>query len=222
MDEGILVINKPKGMTSFNLVRILRKHLGVMKIGHAGTLDPFAEGVMIMLIGRNYTRLSDSFLNQEKEYVGTIRFGITTDTYDNEGEITHESAIIPTLEELELAIQKFQGTIQQVPPMYSAKKVNGKKLYELARAGKTIERQPVDVTLQTTLKSYSYPYAEIAVSCSKGTYIRSIAHDMGEMLGCGGHLVALTRTRSGRYSLSDCLPSECLTLPEKLRENLKS
>lgn len=203
--EGILLINKPKGKTSFNLVASLRKRLGVKKIGHAGTLDPFATGVMIMLVGRNYTRMSDHFLTKDKEYLAQVFFGVTTDTYDCEGTIIAQSPLQPTLEEIEHALTFFQGEIEQIPPMYSAKKIQGKKLYELARQGLEVERQAVKVHVEVQLITYQYPLLEIHVKCSKGTYIRSLAFDLGQKLGCGAHLTNLTRTRSGSFLLTDCL-----------------
>lgn len=211
--EGILLVDKTKGHSSFNIVRNLRKRLGVKKIGHAGTLDPFATGVMVMLIGRNYTKLSDQFLNCDKEYVAEVFLGKTTDTYDSDGKEISTSSLIPTLEQINLAIQHFQGEREQIPPMYSAKKVNGKKLYELARKGIEIERLPVKVRLQISLVCYAYPLLQIRVACSKGTYIRSLAFEMGEILGCGAHLKNLRRTRSGVYSIEQCLQEDMLNDP---------
>ncbi len=208
--EGIHLINKPVGKTSFSLVHALRKKTGIKKIGHAGTLDPFATGVMILLVGKAFTTKADSFINQDKEYEATLRLGIATTTYDPEGEITSESALIPTLEQIKKELTKFQGTIQQIPPMFSAKKVQGKKLYELARKGIEIKREPVSLTVTTELISYSYPELSLKISCSKGTYIRSIAHDLGQALGCGAHLKELTRTRCGPYLLKDCLDGNTL------------
>jgi tRNA pseudouridine55 synthase len=203
--QGILLINKPKGKTSFSLVTVLRKRLGIRKIGHAGTLDPFATGVMVMLLGRNFTRLSDQFLCQDKEYLAQIHLGISTDTYDCEGLTTASSEYAPSLQEVQAALVKFQGEIEQIPPMFSAKKINGKKLYELARKGQDIERPAAKVYLDISLLNYAYPHIDIQVKCSKGTYIRSLAHDIGELLGCGAHLSILSRTRSGIFYLKDCL-----------------
>jgi tRNA pseudouridine55 synthase len=207
---GILLINKPRGNTSFSLIRTLRKRLQVKKIGHAGTLDPFATGVMVYLIGRDYTRLSDQFLNEDKEYLAQIHLGVSTDTFDIDGKVTAYSEKVPTVKELEDAIMKFQGKIQQIPPMYSAKKFKGQKLYDLARKGKIVDRAPVEVTLETSVLKYEYPYLDLRVSCTKGTYIRSIADDLGAMLGCGGHLSFLQRTRSGRFSIDDCIDGSLL------------
>lgn len=211
--EGILLVDKPKGKTSFYLVHILRKRLGVKKIGHSGTLDPFATGVMVMLVGRNYTRLSNSFLESDKEYIGTVHLGVTTDTYDCDGQITSRSPLIPTVEEIKEALLSFQGKILQVPPMYSAKKIGGQKLYELARQGREIERQPVSIEVQIELIQYHYPSLELRIQCSKGTYIRSIAYDLGLKLGCGAHLASLVRTRSGLFKLTDCVDSAHLLDP---------
>lgn len=208
--EGILLVDKPKGKTAFSLVACLRRILKVKKIGHAGTLDPFATGVMVMLIGKNYTRLSDQFLCEDKEYLAEVYLGVSTDTYDCDGVIQNRSDRIPSAQELEKAVEHFQGEIEQIPPMFSAKKINGKKLYELARKGKTVERAPVKVKLDTRLLNYAYPYATLAVTCSKGTYIRSIAHDLGLMLGCGAHLTNLKRTRSGQYCIEKCVDGKVL------------
>lgn len=203
--EGILLVDKPIGKTSFSLISVLRKRTGIRKIGHAGTLDPFASGVMILLIGKTFTAQSDTFIGQDKEYEAVVHLGVETTTYDPEGEITSTSAKIPLLSEVEEALKQFQGTIQQIPPMFSAKKIKGKKLYELARKGIEVERAPVTLTVHTELLSYNYPELTLKISCSKGTYIRSIASDLGKVLGCGAHLKKLTRTRCGPYLLKDCI-----------------
>lgn len=203
--EGILLIDKPAGKNAFGLVRILRKMTGVKKIGHAGTLDPFATGVMVMLVGKNYTRLSDQFLKCDKEYIGTIHLGVETTSYDCDGDIVKECDYIPTREEIEEKLHNFCGEVAQIPPMFSAKKVRGQKLYDLARKGIEIERKPAIVKMETTLIDYNYPHLTVKVACSKGTYIRSIAHDLGSQLGCGGHLVQLRRTKSGIFSVDQCI-----------------
>ena len=205
MNEGILLVDKPEGKTSFSLVSALRRKTGIQKIGHAGTLDPFATGLMIMLIGKTFTRLSDQYLTQEKEYKCTVRLGITTDTYDREGIVTQTSPLEPSLSDIEAALTHFNGTILQIPPMFSAKKIKGKKLYELARKGISVERAPVSVTLHTTLLSYTYPNLELHIVCSKGTYIRSLAYDLGVLLECGAHLEALRRLRSGTFSIDQAI-----------------
>jgi tRNA pseudouridine55 synthase len=219
--EGILLVDKPKGPSSFRLVQILRKRLGVKKIGHAGTLDPFATGVMVMLIGRRYTRLSDQFLCNDKEYVAEVYLGVTTDTYDAEGTILTQSSLIPTLEQIEAALNTFQGEIEQIPPMFSAKKIQGKKLYELARKGIEVERKAVKVSLQIELIRYTYPFLELRVVCSKGTYIRSLAYDLGLKLGCGAHLTNLKRTRSGQFAIEQCIgEAELNSLSFNLQDKL--
>ena len=211
--EGILLVDKEKGRTAFYLVKVLRKLSGIQKIGHAGILDPFATGVMVMLIGRPYTKVSDHFLQDDKEYVATVKLGEGTDTYDCDGSLIHTSQHIPSLKDIEDVVQEFQGKILQTPPMFSAKKVEGKKLYLLARKGIEIERAPVPITLTTKILDYSYPELTIQVSCSKGTYIRSIANDIGEKLGCFGHLISLKRTRSGSFQLKDCIDAKSLGEP---------
>ncbi len=212
-NTGILLINKVKGKTSFNLVAILRKLLNVQKIGHAGTLDPFATGVMVLLVGKEYTRLSDRFLNQDKEYIATLCLGIRTDSYDCTGITTQTSPLIPSEEQIFEVVSHFQGAITQTPPMFSAKKVKGKKLYELARKGIEIERKEQQVTVETKILHYEYPYLTLHISCSKGTYIRSIAEDIGLMLGSGAHLSDLCRTRSGPFLLADCIDASLLGDP---------
>lgn len=211
MSEGILLIDKPKEKTSFYLVHVLRRITGVRKIGHAGTLDPLATGVMVMLIGSNYTRKTPLFIKHDKEYETTVLLGSVSDTYDSQGVIEHVSSYIPSLEEVNAALAEFQGTISQIPPMFSAKKQNGKKLYELARQGITIDRPPVRVTVSVNLLSYEYPNIRLHITCSSGTYVRSIAHDIGTLLKTGALVSELTRTRCGPFSLSECQSLESLT-----------
>ncbi len=211
--EGLLLIDKPRGCTSFSLIPYLRKRLSVKKIGHAGTLDPFATGVMVLLVGRRYTRLSNQFLECDKEYLATIYLGKSTDTYDCDGIVTAESPYIPSAAEVAQVINFFQGTIEQVPPMYSAKKQQGKKLYQWARQGIERPRPAALVNVETNLISYSYPYIVLRVNCSKGTYIRSIAHECGLKLNCGAYLVELQRTRSGGFHLDECLGMDDVRSP---------
>ena len=214
--SGILLVNKPKGKTSFSLVSAIRKLYNVKKVGHAGTLDPFATGVMILLIGKDCTRLSDRFLHQDKEYIATLHLGVRTDSYDCDGAVLEENTTIPALSDIEKVLPSFQGEIDQIPPMFSAKKINGKKLYELARKGIEIERKPARVTVDIELLHYEYPLLSIRVACSKGTYIRSLAEDIGAMLGCGAHLSELTRTKSGNFSIEECSPGELLLDPSSI------
>jgi tRNA pseudouridine55 synthase len=208
--HGILLIDKPVGKSSFSLVASLRRLLQVKTIGHAGTLDPLATGVMVLLVGREYTRLSNQLLSHDKAYHATIRLGIATDSYDAEGQVTQQSDLIPTLAAVESALKTFQGEIEQIPPMFSAKKQQGQKLYVLARQGLTVERPAVKVQLAIRLIRYDYPFLEITVDCSKGTYIRSLAHDLGHVLGCGAHLSGLQRTRSGPFSIGMCIDGNAL------------
>jgi tRNA pseudouridine55 synthase len=213
MCQGILLVNKEAGSTSFRLVSLLRRITREKTIGHAGTLDPFATGVMVMMIGRSFTKRSEELLTNDKQYEATLTLGITTDTYDIDGQITHQNDYVPTLQELEIAIASFQGSILQVPPMFSAKKKDGKKLYDLARKGIIIEREPSKVHLSIQLLEYQYPKVKLLIDCSKGTYIRSLAYDLGQMLGCGAHLSSLTRTKSGPFQLEKCIPESFLKNP---------
>ncbi len=210
LSEGIFPVNKPKNRTSFSLVAALRRLTGIKKIGHAGTLDPFATGVMVMLIGKDYTRQSEALMSQDKEYLATVHLGIETDTFDCDGKILCQNSLIPPLAEIEELLASFQGTQLQTPPMFSAKKIKGKKLYELARRGIEVERAPVQIHLALELISYCYPELKLKISCSKGTYVRTIAHDLGVKLKTGAHLSALVRTRSGPFLLKDCLDGELL------------
>lgn len=224
--EGILLVDKPLGKSSFSLVGRLRKILGVKKIGHAGTLDPLATGVMVMLVGRSFTKLSDKLLAEDKEYLAELQLGEATDTFDREGVVTERSSYRPTLQEVEEAIAKFRGEIEQIPPMYSAKKVGGKKLYTLARSGIEVERKSVRVRVEAKLLSYSYPKLAIEVSCSKGTYIRSIADELGRLLNSFAHLSSLRRLQSGSYRIEECIDGSRLfgdnASRDEIVQNLKT
>lgn len=210
VDEGLILLNKPAGITSFGLVSRLRRITNIRKIGHAGTLDPFATGLMILLIGRGYTRKSAEFTNKDKAYEARIFLGRSTSTYDLEGETTSTSDLIPSLEAVQAALAEQQGERLQIPPMFSAKKIGGKKLYELARQGQVIERAPAMVAVEIERVHYSYPYLDLHITCSKGTYIRSIAHDVGEYLGTGAHLERLKRTRCGPFTLEESIALDAL------------
>ncbi len=205
-ESGILLIDKPPKKTSFYLVHALRKITGISKIGHTGTLDPLATGVMVMLIGRSATRLSSQMVGHDKIYETSIRLGVRTTTFDDEGVITDRSEIVPSLSQIEDALLEFQGSTRQIPPMYSAKKVAGQKLYELARKGVEIERAPINVWMKIDLIDYQYPLLTIRIHCSSGTYIRTLADDIGTTLGCFGSVSKLCRLKSGPFSLEDCLP----------------
>jgi len=206
--HGILLINKPSGRTSFSIIPKLRYLLKEKKIGHGGTLDPLATGVMVYLVGKQYTKMADSFLGDHKEYIATIRLGEERDSYDIDGQVVETSDHIPSLEDVKDAMKSFDGEVAQVPPMFSAKKVNGKKLYELARKGEEIIRKPKVVWMSCEILNYTYPQLEIRVKCSSGTYIRSIAHDLGEILGCFGCIEKLERTKSGNFSIENCYTLE--------------
>ena len=197
---GFLNVYKPKGMTSFDVVAVLRRITKIKQIGHTGTLDPFAVGVLPICIGKS-TRLIE-YLNDDKEYLATVQFGQDTDTYDLEGEVTKFYDKKITKDELINILKSFEGEIEQFPPIYSAIKVNGKKLYEYARSGQEVEIKPRKVFIsKIELKDFDekLQQAKILVACSKGTYIRSIAYDLGQKMNCGGHLVELVRTKAGLF-----------------------
>lgn len=220
--SGILPVGKSIGCSSFFLVRLLRKLTNVSKIGHAGTLDPLASGVMILLIGKAFTRKAPFFLTQDKDYLATVFLGSATDTYDQEGTVTDTSPLQPSLEDLQKALAFFQGDLQQIPPMYSAKKFQGKKLYELALKGVSVERAPCPVHVKTELIGYSYPFVQLFITCSKGTYVRSIAHELGLKLGCFAHLHALVRKRVGSFHLDDCVDQSKLLPGFNIKEHLRT
>jgi tRNA pseudouridine55 synthase len=203
--EGYLLVDKPSGVSSFFMVHVLRRRLKQPKVGHAGTLDPFATGLLILLFGRKWTRQADSFLCDDKEYEASVFLGSTTDTFDCTGTSTLGSQHIPTMDEITSVLAEFQGECLQTPPMYSAKKVGGKRLYSLARQGLSVERAPQKIRLTTTVRSYDYPRLDLHVCCSKGTYVRSLAHDIGQKLGCGAYLQDLRRTRSGQFNVHNAL-----------------
>lgn len=208
---GFLNIDKPAGLTSHDVVNRIRRITGTRRVGHAGTLDPLATGVLVVGVGRA-TRLLEYVVGQTKEYHAAIHFGVTTTTYDAEGETVAERPVAFARGALESALEQFRGEIFQVPPMYSAIKKDGTKLYVLARQGKEVERAPRPVTLyELELSHWEPPVASLRVVCSSGTYIRSLAHDLGERLGCGAYLSALRRTAVGRFSLASAISLEALT-----------
>ena len=205
--EGLILnIYKPSGMTSFDVVYKIRKKLDVKKVGHAGTLDPLAEGILLILVGKA-TKQSASLTGLAKSYRAEIILGRETDSYDTDGSLIAErdSSSLET-DEIELALQNFRGETEQIPPMYSAVKVDGKKLYELARKGIEIERKARKVNIdKLELIGWNPPHLEIEIDCSKGTFIRSLAHDIGQLLGCGGCIEKLIRTRVGDYTIEESL-----------------
>ena len=199
--NGIIIIDKPQEWTSNDVVSRLRRVFNTRRIGHGGTLDPMATGVLPVFVGRA-TRGVEFFEHAEKVYETTIRFGLTTDTEDTTGKILTETEVSLTEGELLEVLPKFRGDIMQVPPMYSAIKVNGQKLYDLARKGREVERQPRPITIhELELLEFSGKEARLRVRCSKGTYIRTLCKDIGEALGCGGCMAALRRVRAGEYTL---------------------
>ena len=206
---GFLNIYKPKGMTSFDVVAKLRRVTKIKQIGHTGTLDPFAVGVLPICIGKA-TRLIE-YLDDDKEYLATVQFGKDTDTYDLDGTVTKTYDKKITQEDLISILDDFRGEIEQLPPIYSAIKVNGKKLYEYARNGEEVEIKPRKVFIsKLELENFDFEKqeAKILVGCSKGTYIRSIAYDIGQKLICGGYLTALERTKAGLFNREHSIPLE--------------
>jgi len=214
--HGALLIDKPAGPTSHDIVDIIRGQFGLQKVGHCGTLDPAATGLLIMLLGRA-TKLSMKLTADHKVYEGSIEFGKTTDSYDAQGDIT-ATAAVPTLDckALNTAAQSFRGDIKQKPPMVSAVKKDGVPLYKLARKGKTIEREAKPVHIFSfEFNQYTASVGIFRVHCSKGTYVRSLAHDLGQQLGCGAHLRTLHRTDSGKFDVANAIRLEDLIkLPE--------
>lgn len=207
---GLLNIDKPQGITSHDVVAAVRRGTGIKKVGHAGTLDPIATGVLIICVG-NATRLSQYVMDHDKVYHATLRLGIDTDTYDVEGTIVQTSENTISQNEVEAILPKFRGDVQQIPPMYSAIKKDGKKLYELAREGKTIEREPRPVTIhELDIMRWDFPEVDLHVKCTAGTYIRSLAHDIGQETGLGGHLTALRRVSSGDFHVEDAVELDTL------------
>jgi tRNA pseudouridine55 synthase len=208
--HGVLNINKSAGMTSHDVVDAVRRILGMQRVGHTGTLDPQATGVLPLCVGRA-TRIAQYLTQAEKEYVMTLRLGITTDTLDATGKETGRFDVRVRREEVEAVLPRFVGEIQQVPPIYSAKKHQGERLYRLARRGEVVERPPVTVKVfALELQGFESPFVHLKVTCSKGTYARSLCDDIGRSLGSGGHLHTLCRTRSGRFALEGAVTLEGL------------
>jgi tRNA pseudouridine55 synthase len=207
--DGALLIDKPAGPTSHDVVGALRHQFDIKKVGHAGTLDPNATGLLIILLGRG-TKLSEKLMSSDKVYEGTIKFGEETDSYDADGELVASLPVMPmTLEELNEAADSFVGDIMQEPPMVSAVKQGGVPLYKLARKGIEVERKSRLIHVYTyRFTKYEEPIGWFKVACTKGTYVRSLAHDLGQKLGCGAHLETLRRTTSGRFDVGDAIPFE--------------
>ena len=217
--SGVLLIDKAPDMTSHDVVAIARRALNTKKIGHCGTLDPMATGLLMLVIGRA-TKIQDLLMSEDKEYVGTLTLGAVTSTQDRQGEVL-ESHPVPEFSEADIhgAFDAFTGEFDQIPPMVSAIKKDGVPLYKLARKGETIERQPRPVRVDSyQVTRIALPEIDFIVRCSKGFYVRTYAHDIGHKLGCGGHLSALRRTRSGKFTLERAV--SVADLKSAPRENL--
>lgn len=215
--DGIFAVNKPLGITSHDVVNLVRRKTGVKRVGHGGTLDPLAEGVLVIAVGRENTKLLDQYVKGEKEYVAEIQLGSNSTTDDGEGEkeIVNEN-IKPDISEIEEAIKKFTGQIEQIPPIYSSVKIGGKPAHRRVRAGQKISLNSRTVIVHSiTIDHYSYPVLKLKIATGPGVYIRSIARDIGKELKTGGYLKSLVRTRVARFSIEDALPLENLTTTTK-------
>src|SRR5712691_8096043 len=204
--DGVLLVDKADGMTSHDVVALIRRKLGIKKVGHCGTLDPIATGLLLLTIGRG-TKVQDLLMSEDKDYAGTLTLGATTSTQDRQGEVV-DVRPVPQLGENEIraAFEKFRGDFYQLPPMVSAKKHGGVPLYKLAREGKVVEREPRLVHVyRYTIDRVTLPKIDFTVLCSKGFYVRTYVHDIGEALGCGGHLKSLRRTKSGRFDVANAV-----------------
>ena len=219
--NGIVIVDKPQGWTSQDVTARLRRVFSTRRIGHGGTLDPMATGVLPVFVGRA-TRSVEFFEHAEKTYETVLRLGLTTDTEDITGETLTTAVPSFTRERLEEVLERFRGDILQVPPMYSALKVNGQKLYDLARKGKTVERQPRPITIhELTLLEVGENTLRLRVRCSKGTYIRTLCKDIGEALGCGGCMEALRRVSAGEYGIAEAVPLQELLETEEPEKYLR-
>jgi tRNA pseudouridine55 synthase len=209
--DGAILVDKPAGPTSHDVVDAIRRQFGIKKVGHCGTLDPNATGLLIIVLGRG-TKLSERLMSSDKVYEGTAKFGETTDSYDADGQLVASLPVPPlTLEEINAEAATFVGDLMQMPPMVSAVKKDGVPLYKLARKGVEVERKERLVHIYNfRFSHYEEPVGAFRAACTKGTYVRSIVHDLGQKLGCGAHLLTLRRTESGRFKVADALPWEDL------------
>lgn len=216
--EGILLVHKPVGPSSFDVVRMIRKLSGNKRVGHAGTLDPLASGLLVVCLGR-YTKLAGYLTNQEKSYLAKIQLGIRTTTDDQEGEVIKEASLDGLCEEaVREALKRFIGPLQQVPPQYSAIKIRGKRSYALARAHQNVDLKPREVILHDlVVRDIDLPMVEVLLLCSKGFYVRSLARDVGEVLGVGAHAAQIHRVKSGQLSIE-----QATLLTEITKENIES
>lgn len=204
--SGVIVIDKPIGMTSHDVVQVVRKGTNIRRAGHTGTLDPRASGVLVILVGPS-VRLSEYVSASDKRYQAVIQLGTTTDTYDADGRVLSTTSVDISEKQFDDVLQSFVGEIEQVPPPYSSVKVKGRHSYDMARNGEEVDLDPRTINVYNLeLLEWAPPEAVIDVFCSSGTYVRSLAHDLGEKLGCGAHLIGLRRTRSGRFNLRDAVP----------------
>jgi tRNA pseudouridine55 synthase len=226
--QGILLVNKPIGWTSFDVVALVRKIIAIeqkvkpaqIKVGHTGTLDPLAEGLLVLLIGKKYTRLAEKFTKLDKEYLANIKLGEVTDSGDSETEPKFYSSYQPSKQEIEETLKKFIGQSNQKPPIYSAIKVNGQRAYKAARSGQKIELKPRQITIyEIKLLEYRYPVLNIKAKVSSGTYIRSLVEDIGKNLGSGGYMTGLKRTEVGEFKLSDSISADDINY-QKINSNL--
>lgn len=209
--SGVLVVDKPIGMTSHQVVQIIRRGTNIKRAGHTGTLDPRASGVLVILVGPA-VRLSEFISAEDKRYQATIKLGEKTDTYDGDGVVTGTSVVNVTREHFEEALQQFVGKIEQVPPPYSAVKVQGRRAYAMARNGEEVNLEPRLIHVHSLdVIEWNMPEVVVDVHCSSGTYVRSLAYDLGEKLGCGANLIGLRRTKSGRFTLKDAIPLRRMT-----------
>jgi tRNA pseudouridine55 synthase len=205
--DGAILIDKPAGPTSHDVVDAIRRRFGIKKVGHCGTLDPNATGLLLIVLGRG-TKLSEKLMGSDKVYEGAVKFGEATDSYDADGEITQTQPVPPmTLDQLNEAAATFIGDLMQTPPMVSAIKKDGVPLYKLARKGIEVERKPRLVHIYSfRFTDYREPLGQFKIACTKGTYVRSLAHELGQILACGAHLAALRRTASGKFDVAEALP----------------
>jgi tRNA pseudouridine55 synthase len=221
--DGALLIDKPSGPTSHDVVDAIRRQFGIKKVGHCGTLDPNATGLLIIVLGRG-TKLSEKLMSDDKVYEGTIKFGETTNSYDADGELVASLPVPPlTLEQLNEASLPFVGDLMQTPPMVSAVKIKGVPLYKLARKGMEVEREARLIHIYNfRFSAYTEPIAHFRLACTKGTYVRSIAHDLGQKLGCGAHLATLRRVVSGKFDIANSIPlDQALSLtPRELEKHV--
>ncbi len=229
--QGILPVDKPKNWTSFDVVNYVRKMVATAedkkpkncKVGHTGTLDPLATGLLVLLVGKEYTRKATELTKLDKTYETTMKLGFTSTTGDEEGEKTAVSGIVPTQKAVLEALEKLQGQIMQTPPAFSAKKINGQRAYDLARRGKEVALEACPVTIYSNkLTSYDYPFVKFTSEVGSGTYIRSLVEDLGKLLGTGAYMSDLRRTHVGQFKLDDALLFSKALTAEQLRAALES